>query len=202
MTRPPSSTSAVWRELAPLIAPGTRSDYPITPRRTTAVPVSVPLASLPSQTSTAPITITTTTLTTTTSTPFTPAPPTSSAEEEPEQQHHHRRRRRQEQQNPEPEPEPEPVQEQEQEQEQFAFPAEPSSPRSLLTTRWPFVFKKILRPKNRSGNSILVNLTAEPENSEPWGLGVSGPEFQLEIAAQSDSRIILESDWAADGKLE
>ena len=32
--------------------------------------------------------------------------------------------------------------------------------------------------------------------------GVSGPEFQLEIAAQSSSRIFVELDWAADRKLE
>ena len=32
--------------------------------------------------------------------------------------------------------------------------------------------------------------------------GVSGPEFQLEIAAQSISRIFVELDWAADRKLD
>ena len=32
--------------------------------------------------------------------------------------------------------------------------------------------------------------------------GVSGPEFQLEIAAQSSSRIFVELDWAADRKLD
>ena len=31
---------------------------------------------------------------------------------------------------------------------------------------------------------------------------VSGPEFQLEIAAQSSSRIFVELDWAADRKLD
>ncbi len=32
--------------------------------------------------------------------------------------------------------------------------------------------------------------------------GVSGPEFQMEIAAQSSSRIFVELDWAADRKLD
>eukprot|EP01052_Picozoa_sp_SAG31_P075996 SAG31_NODE_35242_length_325_cov_0.637168_1_plen_43_part_10 len=32
--------------------------------------------------------------------------------------------------------------------------------------------------------------------------GVSGTEFQLEIAAQSSSRIFVELDWAADRKLD
>eukprot|EP01043_Picozoa_sp_COSAG02_P095536 COSAG02_NODE_31886_length_525_cov_3.450704_1_plen_65_part_10 len=32
--------------------------------------------------------------------------------------------------------------------------------------------------------------------------GVSGPESQLEIAAQSSSRIFVELDWAADRKLD
>ena len=32
--------------------------------------------------------------------------------------------------------------------------------------------------------------------------GVSGPEFQLEIAAQSSSRIFVELDWAAGRKLD
>ena len=32
--------------------------------------------------------------------------------------------------------------------------------------------------------------------------GVSGHEFQLEITAQSSSRIFLELDWAVDRKLD
>ncbi len=48
----------------------------------------------------------------------------------------------------------------------------------------------IYRVHNRDGRRTVVPA------------GVSGREFQLEIAAQSSSRIFVELDWAADRKLD
>ena len=60
---------------------------------------------------------------------------------------------------------------------------------------------------NISGVRIVLELWNTHEGSRSGrrtvvAAGVSGPEFQLEIAAQSSSRIFVELDWAADRKLD